>query len=328
MRNTAWRLGMVVVLSIWLGGSAPAQEMEPRGEEGLTNTLYGLAAGDSLTSGVNNTFIGVQAGSYTTTGTANAFVGFGAGDDNETGEFNVFLGAFAGDSNTTGNYNTFVGASAGRLSGSAGSNTFVGYEAGRENSVGQYNTYLGRGAGFSNTRGSYNVFLGYMAGSDERSSNRLHICSDSQGYPLIYGEFDNQIVTINGELESTESRITSDARMKKEIRPLGPCLDKVQDLEGVSYLWRKEEYPGRGFHGSRQIGLLAQDVEEVLPELVSTDRRGFKSVSYDKLTAVLVEAVKELRQENARLKEALFQKLREQQVRIDQLLSRLGEEKG
>ncbi len=52
-------------------------------------------------------------------------------------------------------------------------------------------------------------------------------------------------------------------------------------------------YPSRGFTKDKQIGLIAQDVEAVLPELVRTDRDGNKAVSYEKMVAVLIEAVKE-----------------------------------
>ena len=63
-------------------------------------------------------------------------------------------------------------------------------------------------------------------------------------------------------------------------------------LQGVSYLWRTEEFPQNGFTEGRQIGLIAQELEKVLPELVNTDNEGYKSVSYDKLTAILIEDVK------------------------------------
>ncbi len=83
----------------------------------------------------------------------------------------------------------------------------------------------------------------------------------------------------------------------------------------MSYHWKTEQYPDWGFKETKQIGLVAQDVEAVIPELVSTDTRGYKAVSYNKLTAVLVEAVKELKAENEKLKEKTVQ----QQSQIDEL---------
>jgi len=89
----------------------------------------------------------------------------------------------------------------------------------------------------------------------------------------------------------------------------------VLELQGVSYNWKTAQYPDWGFKDTKQIGLVAQDVETVIPELVSTDTKGFKAVSYNKLTAVLVEAVKELKAENEQLREKTVQ----QQSQIDEL---------
>ncbi|MFA5929114.1 MAG: tail fiber domain-containing protein, partial [Candidatus Margulisiibacteriota bacterium] len=58
--------------------------------------------------------------------------------------------------------------------------------------------------------------------------------------------------------------------------------------------WRTSEFPKHGFSKEKQIGFIAQEVEKVLPELVATDKEGNKLLSYEKLTPVLVEAIKEL----------------------------------
>jgi len=107
---------------------------------------------------------------------------------------------------------------------------------------------------------------------------------------------------VAGSAYSTGGWSGSDIRWKKNISPLEGSLDKVNQLQGVSYDWNLEEYPDEGFSGSRQVGLIAQEVETVIPELVHTDDNGYKSVSYEKLTAVLVEALKELKTENEALK--------------------------
>jgi len=107
-----------------------------------------------------------------------------AGLENTIGVGNTFLGGSAGGSNTTGSYNTFLGVSTG------GSTT-----------TGNNNTFLGSLAGNSNTTGNGNVFLGYGAGQIETGSNKLYIDNSSTSAPLIYGEFDNNFLTINGNLE-------------------------------------------------------------------------------------------------------------------------------
>lgn len=87
----------------------------------------------------------------------------------------------------------------------------------------------------------------------------------------------------------------SDIRLKTNIIPLESSLNKVLSLQGVSFEFKSAP-------GEKQIGFIAQEVEKALPELVSTGSDGIKSLSYDRLTAVLVEAIKELKAENDSLK--------------------------
>ena len=91
----------------------------------------------------------------------------------------------------------------------------------------------------------------------------------------------------------------SDIRLKENIAPLGNGIEKISCLKGIYYN-NKGESPD-----NREVGVIAQDVEKVLPELVLTNKEGYKSVDYTKLTPVLIEAVKELKAENDELKERL-----------------------
>ena len=79
---------------------------------------------------------------------------------------------------------------------------------------------------------------------------------------------------------------TSDARLKENIQPLDNALESIMRLSGKSYDWK-------GSDGVADIGLIAQDVERVFPELVITNDDGFKAIAYSRLTAVLVEAIKQ-----------------------------------
>jgi len=153
------------------------------GTEGTYNTFYGTGAGNS-TAGDNDfdTFIGAYAGYYNTTGNYNTFLGLNAGAYNTTGNANTFLGLQAGYKNTTGNTNSFLGC-----------------DAGYSNTIGQQNTFLGYQAGY-NATGSRNVFVGNQTGYNEGGSNKLCIDNSSTSTPLIYGEFDNRTLTINGNL--------------------------------------------------------------------------------------------------------------------------------
>ena len=106
---------------------------------------------------------------------------------------------------------------------------------------------------------------------------------------------------VNGEIYSSGGYAGSDIRWKKNITLLENSLGNVLKLQGVSYEWKTEEYKDKNFDEGKQIGLIAQEVEKVIPELVSTDNEGYKAVSYEKLTAVLVEAIKEQQKKIAEL---------------------------
>lgn len=88
-----------------------------------------------------------------------------------------------------------------------------------------------------------------------------------------------------GNVKATSFIYSSDARLKSEVAVLTGALDKVMALEGVSFSWLA--------NGEAEIGLIAQDVEKVVPELVVTGSDGLKSVKYGNIVALLIEAVQE-----------------------------------
>ena len=102
-------------------------------------------------------------------------------------------------------------------------------------------------------------------------------------------------VSVNGNLCYTGTFGTcSDQRYKDKIERLPDSLQRALKLRGVSYVWRRSEFPRKQFPEGRQIGFIAQEIEELYPELVATDNDGYKTVDYSRLTPVLVEAIKEL----------------------------------
>lgn len=108
-----------------------------------------------------------------------------------TGENNTAMGSHTGGNQDDGDNNVFIGAYAG-LSGS-GPTTYT-----KNN-----NTMIGYGAGHDCLSGNGNVFLGYMSGFSETGSNKLYIENSNSANPLIYGEFDTNLVKINGTFQST-----------------------------------------------------------------------------------------------------------------------------
>jgi hypothetical protein len=102
-------------------------------------------------------------------------------------------------------------------------------------------------------------------------------------------------MTTTGNVTASAFYYSSDRSLKKNIRPLSGSLDRVAQLQGISFQWRSDD--------RKDIGLAAQEVEKVYPELVSTNRdSGLKSVEYGNLIAVLIEAVKEQQKQIQQLK--------------------------
>ena len=84
--------------------------------------------------------------------------------------------------------------------------------------------------------------------------------------------------------------------LKTDIKPIESALEKVLTLNGVTYEWRVKEFPQMNFDNKRHVGVLAQEVEAVLPEAVETGEDGYKSVKYSEITPLLIEAMKEQQQ--------------------------------
>ena len=97
------------------------------------------------------------------------------------------------------------------------------------------------------------------------------------------------------------------------VDSFGRALEQVARLQPVHFYWRADEYADRHFGSSQSLGLIAQDVEAVLPELVTTDEQGYKAVRYHALPMVLLQAVKDLKAEHDDLKGRL--ELQEEQLR-------------
>jgi len=296
------------------------------------STSIGYKAGYSLSNWQAGTYVGYEAG-VKSTGRQNTFVGSSAGQAFTTGADNVSIGAGSGSSNdspvvipATGSRNAYVGYFTGYKSAGATDNVLIGAQDpfGATHITGSYNVYLGVNAGNLSSTASRNVFIGYSAGLNETGSDKLYIQNSSSTSPLIWGDFNTKSLRFNGntsinstpnslyalqvnlDLNDTYGLVVfgpafcttglwagSDIKLKKNIVPLSNSLKNILAMNGVNFDWRVDEFPNMGFTKTRQIGLIAQEVELLFPELVSEGPDGFKSVDYSKLTPVLIEAVKE-----------------------------------
>jgi len=114
---------------------------------------------------------------------------------------------------------------------------------------------------------------------------------------------DGYKLKVNGDIHATSETAnwwtnTSDRRWKKKVHTLDNSLDKIATLRGVSYLWRVDDFPNKNFSDGTQLGVIAQEIETVFPELVHTDKKGYKSVQYSNIVAPLIEAIKTLKHQN------------------------------
>jgi hypothetical protein len=98
---------------------------------------------------------------------------------------------------------------------------------------------------------------------------------------------------VNGDILAIQVHSSSDERFKKNITTVDNAIAKVQELRGVTYDFRTDEFADKNFPEYNQLGFIAQEVEAVMPQVVRTDSEGYKSVDYSKITALLNEAIKE-----------------------------------
>jgi len=98
-----------------------------------------------------------------------------------------------------------------------------------------------------------------------------------------------------GRIDATNDIVaysSSDIRFKENITPIETPLDKISKIGGYTYDWKQENHVEHGYEGN-DVGVIAQEIETVLPQLVQTRESGYKAVKYDKLVALLIEGIKE-----------------------------------
>ena len=98
---------------------------------------------------------------------------------------------------------------------------------------------------------------------------------------------------VNGDILAIQVHSSSDERFKKNINTVDNAISMVQELRGVTYDFRTEEFADKNFPEYNQLGFIAQEVEAVIPQVVRTDSEGYKAVDYAKITALLTQAIKE-----------------------------------
>jgi hypothetical protein len=255
------------------------------------NTATGAGALLTNTTGTQNTATGTFSLFNNTTGNGNVGNGFQALASNTTGSGNTASGLGALTSNTDGNENTATGALA--LTHNIGAfNTANGVNALASNTTGSSNTASGLGALSNNTTGTDNIALGESAGSEITTASDV-ICIGAGGNNVDNGCYIGQIfnATSSGgsavfvDLTGRLATATSSRRFKDDIKPMEQRSEALFALKPVSFHYKKEIDTA----GISQLGLVAEDVEKVNPDLVVCDKEGKPySVRYDQVNAMLL----------------------------------------
>jgi hypothetical protein len=287
--------------------------------EGSFNTAIGAFALADNTTGSENTAMGVNA-LFSNTAGGNTGIGANALRANTTGFQNTAVGHSALFDNTVGTFNTAIVASALTLNTSDG-NTACGNVA-LFNNIGSNNTAVGNGAGTNLTTGTNNIDIGYIVGGVAGESNTIRIGNSDITNTFISGISGTNSpggVAVFCNSAGKLGVISSSARFKEDIKPMGKASEAILALKPVSFRYKKEIDP----QGISEFGLIAEEVEKVNPDLIIRDRKGKpQTVRYEQVNAMLLnEFLKEhmkVQKLEAAL-EAVNERLREQEAKIDKV---------
>ena len=289
-----------------------------------TNVGIGTASPQSALSFPTTSHIGVA----TVDGSDNGYMSIGGGGEggdargagmyfsgNERTTFGGQLAIFAGNAGTSGFINFNTGGSE-RMRILSTGKVGIGFTApgGKldvqdTGTVAPANGQPGTGLNIKRSDGVLGLAIGYH---DEIStfylqSNRMDggvgiayniALSPVRGNVLIGTYTDNGYkLYVNGNAAGPSGFANvSDRRLKKDITPIESALNKVKLLNGVSFNWDKTLRPDLALDDKNHLGLIAQDVEEILPQVVTTgiDELKTKTITYSDIVPVLIEAIKEL----------------------------------
>jgi hypothetical protein len=272
------------------GGANVFDDITPAAQ---LNVAFGDGALQSVTTGIGNVAVGAAL-EHVTTGSNN--LGFGT---------NALANLVTGSSNIGGGPNALSSLTTGNLNLGLGSNSLTAL------TTGDGNVALGLGSGANLTNGSANIMIAYSGEPTDDQTIRIGQVQDQAFLAGVFGSTtDIGSVPVVVDSDGQLGTIASSRRYKTEIEPIaGDRARALRDLRPVAFRYR--DHP----RGATQFGLIAEQVERVMPELVVHDERGRpETVAYQQLPALLLGEVK--RQDR---------RLRAQSRQLDRLSERLRE---
>jgi hypothetical protein len=291
------------------------------------NTALGGDALEANTTGTNNVATGSASLFSNTTGGQNTATGNGALEQNTTGDDNVAVGYTALVNNTKGVVNVATGSHSLQSNTTGSGNTAVGGGAAGNLTTGSGNIAIGNDAGDNLTTGYNNIDIGNEGIAGESGIIRIGT-KGTQTRTFIAGISGTSVFIGSPVLVNANGKIgipVSSARYKRDIQDMGEASERLMKLRPVTFRYKEDSA------GTLQYGLVAEEVAQVYPELVTYGDDGKPlSVAYQMLPAMLLnELQKEMRE--SRRKDTQIAELQKQvealqkeTARIDALTARLS----
>jgi trimeric autotransporter adhesin len=288
---------------------------------GSNNTASGYNALEFNTTGNRDNAFGEGALQANTTANDNNAMGVSALTDNTTGALNNAMGNFALEYNTTGNNNNAVGYGALLRNTTGSDNSGQGYFSLEGNTTGNLNIGVGYKAGSSLTTGSNNIDIGNVGVAAEAGKIRIGT-QGTQSAAFIAGVAGTNIsggaavmVSPSGQL----GVVSSSRRYKEDIQPMGDVSERLYQLRPVTFRYKQPQADGQK---PVQVGLIAEDVAAVMPELVVYNQDGQpESVAYHLLPTLLLNEV----QKEHELVLSQARQLKQQDQRIAELTTQAAD---
>lgn len=315
-----------------IANTAMGREALSDNTTGTYNSCVGAWTLDSNTTGWENSAFGYAALTKNTNGYSNTATGYAALYWNSTASNNTASGTFSSYTNTTGTSNVSIGYKSAYLNSTGNENVAVGYMALYTN-TGSGNTAAGYQALYTNSTGINNSAFGHGAGPN--STNYSNTTALGNGAVTTAND---QVRIGNSSVSSIGGQVSwstlSDGRFKREVKQDVSGLNFIDELRPVSYTVdiesfntfigapnkQKDQNPEARQKASRQIGFIAQEVEEIVKKTgyvfsgveAPQSEKDHYSIRYSEFVVPLVKAVQELHTQTI-----------EQQKKIDLLLDHI-----